>query len=421
MADVPGAGGKSSSTAAARLQKNVIVWSISAGALTSLVYAIQARDWAQFFSVVAVAVIISGAALFAGALIGFLFGIPRAFQHDNVQGDTLAVDAQSQNGSRPQAGYQANTNLEQISDWLTKILVGVGLTQIGSIPGAIGSYASSTSAALGGFAGSTVFSVGLLLYYLVVGFVIGYLLTRLYLPGAFHQADLLSIGSKVGQLADKVGELEKQAEIDARVLGLVRRQFEPGQAAPPTQDELNEGIAQASAPVKAQIFYDARALRRDTSKADGTKEKEKMERTIPVFRALIASDQDNEYHQNYAQLGFALKDKLEPDLNGAVDALTTAIEIRGGGTPAYRLYEWNRALCRLGLDAAGGEAPSDEETKATIAADLAAARTIALEWMKDEPVKTWLEVNRLTPDTLDAEAPAAEVSGDGAQQPTKPG
>src|SRR5205085_11890184 len=34
-----------------------------------------------------------------------------------------------------------NTNLEQISDWLTKILVGVGLTQFGSLRG---NYASKS-------------------------------------------------------------------------------------------------------------------------------------------------------------------------------------------------------------------------------------------------------------------------------------
>ena len=58
---------------------------------------------------------LSAAALIAGGFFGFLFGIPRY----------LATPGPMQ--------VQPNTNLEQISDWLTKVLVGVGLTQIGKI------------------------------------------------------------------------------------------------------------------------------------------------------------------------------------------------------------------------------------------------------------------------------------------------
>ncbi len=32
------------------------------------------------------------------------------------------------------AGYGANTNLEQVSDWLTKLLLGAGLTQLILVP-----------------------------------------------------------------------------------------------------------------------------------------------------------------------------------------------------------------------------------------------------------------------------------------------
>jgi hypothetical protein len=59
--------------------------------------------------------ILSAASLITGGFFGFLFGIPRSL-------------------STPGPSFvQPNTNLEQISDWLTKILVGVGLTQIGTI------------------------------------------------------------------------------------------------------------------------------------------------------------------------------------------------------------------------------------------------------------------------------------------------
>src|SRR5688500_18795600 len=58
-----------------------------------------------------------------GGLVGFLFGIPK----------TVAPSEDGQNGIH--RSWHPNTSLEQISDWLTKILLGIGLTQLTVIPG----------------------------------------------------------------------------------------------------------------------------------------------------------------------------------------------------------------------------------------------------------------------------------------------
>lgn len=50
--------------------------------------------------------------------MGFVFGIPRINTTDAVV------------IGRPPRLVRPNSNLEQISDWLTKILVGVSLTQL---------------------------------------------------------------------------------------------------------------------------------------------------------------------------------------------------------------------------------------------------------------------------------------------------
>lgn len=93
-----------------------ILWAIAI-----LIYAIQLPSGARW-GAYATADLIASASFLAGGLVGFLFGIPRA-----VQGSTAPSGATQ---------YQANTNLEQVSDWLTKIIVGVGLVQIGRvIPG----------------------------------------------------------------------------------------------------------------------------------------------------------------------------------------------------------------------------------------------------------------------------------------------
>ena len=63
------------------------------------------------------------AAFLAGGTFGFIFGIPRTSTSDQADG---------RSGERkPQ--QVVNTNLEQISDWLTKALVGAGLVELQSI------------------------------------------------------------------------------------------------------------------------------------------------------------------------------------------------------------------------------------------------------------------------------------------------
>ena len=56
--------------------------------------------------------------------------------------------------------YQGNTNLEQVSDWLTKIIVGIGLVQIGHIVPALSKFAESMKAPLGGLPSSSAFGLG---------------------------------------------------------------------------------------------------------------------------------------------------------------------------------------------------------------------------------------------------------------------
>jgi hypothetical protein len=121
-----------------------------------------------------------------------------------------------------------------------------------------------------------------------------------------------------------------------------------------------------------------------------------MERTIPIFRALLASDPER-FHRNYAQLGFALKDQREPDWAEAEAILTRAIELRDeGGEQGYPYYEFNRALCRIMQDQQFlRQQPSSPETREAIVADLRVAA--AGGWRRavftDPTTKAWLDGN----------------------------
>jgi hypothetical protein len=84
----------------------------------------------------------------------------------------------------------------------------------------------------------------------------------------------------------------------------------------------------------------------------------------------MASETDKRFHRNHAQLGYALKDKVPPDLAAAEAELTEAITLRNAaGDRGFLLYEFNRALTRI---MRGGSNPSPE-ARAAIEADLKAA------------------------------------------------
>jgi hypothetical protein len=70
----------------------------------------------------------------SGALTGFLFGIPRVLQKP-IGFETSR--SESATGTPPAlSSYELiiNTNLDDVSDWLTKIIVGIGLVEIRKQP-----------------------------------------------------------------------------------------------------------------------------------------------------------------------------------------------------------------------------------------------------------------------------------------------
>ena len=143
-----------------------------AALLALLVYAWG--DW----DVLAVAALVAAGAFVGGGLFGFLFGIPRSLAQP-------VEDPKDTSAGR----YQPNTNLEQISDWLTKILVGVGLVQFTTLAGHAGDLVSFLGPSFGGDPYGETFAGGTLVVFGVSGFLAFYLVTRMYLPRAFAHAD----------------------------------------------------------------------------------------------------------------------------------------------------------------------------------------------------------------------------------------
>jgi len=167
-----------------------------------------------------------GAALGAGGVLGFLFGVPgspkapvnikstgpvaiNTGNNSKVAGGNLdpaapdAANAQQSADVSPAAtspddppSAAQNTpvsNLEQVADWVTKLLLGGGLTQMQRIPpkiwqwahivalGIIGSKTTLTDQLI---QAQQAFAAGLLVYGFILGFFAGFLITKLQIGKA---------------------------------------------------------------------------------------------------------------------------------------------------------------------------------------------------------------------------------------------
>ena len=179
-----------------------------------------------------VALMWSVACLGLGGLLGFLFGIPRSATININQPGVAAVNARvgevttsdhpaqppapSSGPSAPDAGTAASvnvasiptnagdtaavanttgqrltnntreSNLEQVSDWVTKLLLGGTLTQIANIPGTMANWGTYVASGLGDKPNpaNQAFATAMIIYFLVLGFVAGYVITKVELGTA---------------------------------------------------------------------------------------------------------------------------------------------------------------------------------------------------------------------------------------------
>lgn len=162
----------------------VVIW----GGLTKSDYrVVPALLWALGFCV-------------SGMLLGFLFAIPRTMPSGAVaasspQGNAAEKPGTGATGTRVEVATvtghnEINSNLVEVSDWLTKIIVGVGLVELKDLPANAESVARFIAPSLGIPTDSAVpIAGGIMLFFSVLGFLIGYLVTRIYLAVIIKWAD----------------------------------------------------------------------------------------------------------------------------------------------------------------------------------------------------------------------------------------
>lgn len=156
--------------------------------------------------------------LSGGAILGLLFGIPRYAKVDGVE-----------------SAVAPNNNLEQISDWLTKMIVGIGLVEFNQIIAKVKTLALQVSEAIGGCDGfqcADNYSLGLAVigFFTAAGFLMMYLWARVYL--------LLDVGSVQDKISRDAIALKDFLADPSRVQG-TQRQKNVGEKAKAASEAMN--------------------------------------------------------------------------------------------------------------------------------------------------------------------------------------
>lgn len=326
--------------------------------------------------------LLAGASTLIGGFLGFLFGIPRSKQVQAAPaGDGLGRE------------YLENTNLEQISDWLTKIIVGLTLVQYDKIETVVTDAGAMFGPVLLSGASQGVaqaVAVAVIIYFSIMGFLFSYLWTRIYMEGVLRRQSVQLTTELQAVLEDRK---RQEADADAEAFELADS-FLDAKADPDAEafKEIEVKIAASSLLARTMIFNRARKVRRDNWRDGGNKDL--VARTIPVFRGLIAAAPDK-FHRNYGQLGYALVKSPEPDWPAAKAALEKAIAMRGPGRDTGSgYYEFNLAIALIKLDTnfEGGK-PSDAAARERIAGLLDIGREV-IDLAEEPVIADWAKLNK---------------------------
>jgi hypothetical protein len=163
--------------------------------------------------------------------------------------------------------------------------------------------------------------------------------------------------SKLNDLEQRTEEVENQLEqekqqnqIDLKALEQVDIQLSETILPKFSSQELIELILKASPLALEYIYQKTKEVRHAAWKEH---KKGLMERTIPIFQALVRSEHGSKRHRYYAQLGYALKDQADPEWRAAKSNLEKAIQLwqrEGTDRPLSPFYAFNWVMCAVELD-----------------------------------------------------------------------
>ena len=246
----------------------------------------------------------------------------------------------------------------------------------------------------------------------IVGGYGGRAILQFALQRVFKDIDLLEADRQRYLQANLQANLQRRLErMDSlELVAQLNKQIESGLSVAEL-GRLTAEIKQAELGDRKRIYKLASEFRR---KAKQLGEPAQVDRSIPIFEALVESEPQN--HQYYAELAFAYKDSESSDWVQVIQYLDRAIALRGNEQRANTWnYELSRAITRIqAAYSTTGTYDFDPAVHERIIADLLSVAEIynlenILKAASDEmlplPVMNWMQHNQ----TMLAAHPKAKV------------
>lgn len=215
---------------------NFMYWVVRTGVIMILIYSTRfiwndqkvGQNILNLLSSFSFGALIGGASFLIGGFIAFLFAIPKVLQPGT-----------NESGTSKEFSYLHNDNLVQISDWLTKIIVGVGLTQVNEIPEQLTKLGLRVKPVFGGDAIGEVVGITIVLYFLTAGFLWSYLWSRLHLIQLFKWVED-GLKEKFDQAKKTIARQEETLEGMVGIAGLDNRSLENKNASDSSDPEKGQ-------------------------------------------------------------------------------------------------------------------------------------------------------------------------------------
>jgi hypothetical protein len=312
--------------------------------------------------------LVAGSFFVSGVLIGYLFGLRPA---------SVSVSQSSNPRANP------HTNLEEIADWLTKLILGAGLVELTNLERPIAQFAKFVATGVDPFPphengpqASAAVALSIMCFFAGSGLLYGYFWTR-------YELAIVS-DSEVA---------------DSPALALVERWLnQPTITSKQDRVDMMTAVRCASAADKARIFQQTEQYRKPSTR-------EVNDRSLPILEALVEADLQEVFHQYRAGYAMALMGKTRDPgdsddyLSRALKLLGAAIRIRDrSGEKGSKEYELARAVCKICLDPnfkEGQQSSAVEEQ--SITADLDSAKDVSEDVRdivdKDHVLASWRLLN----------------------------
>ena len=268
-----------------------------AAAIVEIVGASGANSWSRAAVFILLNMVLGGAAGLFGAVLGFIFGIPRA----------LTDEASAPSGAQPRSTTanrrsRPNTNLEQISDWLTKILVGASLASLANVPHfTVTAIQFLDANAYQNLPGGGTLAVFIFVYFSFLGFYWSYIETRT-------------------TLTELIDTYQGDVQLQDVLLRVRSAPWEPGSSPIPEDEEV---LALDQAALNTLALLEARAAAETRAR--------RYSEAIRFYRQALDMDPGNPRLQT--RLSYVLAAAGDP---AAADRIVQRLQTAAAGNPAQQ-------------------------------------------------------------------------------------